>query len=161
MAKRRSAQLELALRPKFRWGGRREGAGRKPGPSPRDPRRKRPALAARFPCHVTLRVRRGLPSLRTVGCVREIERTLRGACERARFRVAHYTVMGDHLHLLVEAASFRDLACGMKAIGARVVRAANRIFRRRGPVAEPRTWLLRLGWRRWGLLDPSEVPGCA
>jgi hypothetical protein len=26
-------------------------------------------------------------------------------------------------------------------------------------VGRPRTWLLRLGWRRWGLLDPAEVPG--
>ena len=27
------------------------------------------------------------------------------------------------------------------------------------PVARARTWLLRVGWRRHGLLDPSEVPG--
>jgi hypothetical protein len=27
------------------------------------------------------------------------------------------------------------------------------------PVAPPRTWLLRLGWRRHGLIEPSEVPG--
>ena len=27
------------------------------------------------------------------------------------------------------------------------------------PVARATTWLLRLGWRRHGLLDPSEVPG--
>jgi hypothetical protein len=26
-------------------------------------------------------------------------------------------------------------------------------------VARPRTWLLRVGWRRHGLVDPSEVPG--
>jgi hypothetical protein len=26
-------------------------------------------------------------------------------------------------------------------------------------VSRPRTWLLRVGWRRWGLLDPAEVPG--
>ncbi|HEX5067393.1 MAG TPA: transposase [Myxococcota bacterium] len=29
----------------------------------------------------------------------------------------------------------------------------------RPPIAPPRTWLLRAGWRRHGLLDPSEVPG--
>jgi putative transposase len=28
-------------------------------------------------------------------------------------------------------------------------------------VARPRTWLLRVGWRRHGLLDPVEVPGAA
>jgi hypothetical protein len=27
------------------------------------------------------------------------------------------------------------------------------------PVAAARTWLLRIGWRRHGLLDPSYVPG--
>jgi hypothetical protein len=27
------------------------------------------------------------------------------------------------------------------------------------PVALPHTWLLSLGWRRHGLLDPSEIPG--
>lgn len=27
------------------------------------------------------------------------------------------------------------------------------------PIALPRTWLLRVGWRRHGLLDPAEVPG--
>jgi hypothetical protein len=26
-------------------------------------------------------------------------------------------------------------------------------------VARSRTWLLRIGWRRHGLVDPSEVPG--
>jgi hypothetical protein len=26
-------------------------------------------------------------------------------------------------------------------------------------VAEPRTWFLRLGWQRFGLPDPNEIPG--
>jgi hypothetical protein len=26
-------------------------------------------------------------------------------------------------------------------------------------VTTPRTWLLRVGWRRHGLIDPAEVPG--
>jgi putative transposase len=28
-------------------------------------------------------------------------------------------------------------------------------------VARPRTWMLRVGWRRHGLVDPAEVPGGA
>jgi len=28
-------------------------------------------------------------------------------------------------------------------------------------VAQPLTWLLRIGWRRCGLISPSEVPGVA
>ena len=27
------------------------------------------------------------------------------------------------------------------------------------PVARARTWLLTIGWRRYGLLDPADVPG--
>ncbi len=27
------------------------------------------------------------------------------------------------------------------------------------PVPPPRSWLLREGWRKHGLVDPSEVPG--
>ena len=135
---RRARQLELGLEPVFHWGGRRTGAGRKPGPSPRDPHRARPPLASRFPCHVTLKTRRGLPSLRDVRFVREFERSLRAACERGRFRVAHYAIQPDHVHVIVEASGRDDLAAGMKSIGSRLARAVNRVFRRRGPVLADR-----------------------
>jgi REP element-mobilizing transposase RayT len=131
---RRARQLDLDLHEEPRWGGRRAGAGRKPGPNPRDPHRARAPLAARFPCHVTLKVRTGLPSLRSGRLVRELERSFAEACERGRFRVAHYSIQTDHVHLIVEAASNRDLACGMKSIGSRLARAVNRVFARRGAV---------------------------
>jgi len=132
---RRVRQLELGFEPVFRWGGSRKGTGRKPGQSPRDPHRSRPILASRFPCHVTLKVRAGIPSLRSVRFVRGFERSVREACERARFRVAHYSIQADHVHLIVEATSRKDLFAGMKSI--------------------------RVGWRRRGLIDLSEVPGVA
>jgi REP element-mobilizing transposase RayT len=226
---KKARQLGLSLPPVFRWGGHREGARRKPGSGPRDPHRKRPALAARHPAFVTLKVRRGLPSLRLVALVRELERSFARACDRGEFRLVEYSIQTDHVHALVEAESREALARGMKAIGARLARAVNRIFRRRGPVlaarfhlrvlrsprevrnalayvllnarrhaakrgrarvaavridpassgawfdgwrcgtprpperASPvalaRTWLLRVGWRRHGLIDPGEVPG--
>jgi len=226
---RRNRQLDLGLSDPPRWGGRRAGAGRKRGPNPRDPHRARAPLASRFPCHVTLKVRRGLPSLRTARLVRELERSFAAACDRGRFRLVHYSVQNDHLHAIVEAASQSDLASGMKSIGARLARAVNRVFGRRGPVLAdryhlhvlrkprevrnalayvllnarrhlaklgrplpriaqidpassgrffsgwnrrfqpascldpppvslPHTWLLRVGWRRRGLIDPAEVP---
>ena len=143
-------QLALALRPPPRWGGRREGAGRKPGARPRDPHRRRSALAARFPCHVTIRVRRDLPSLRSRRFVNELRRRLRPACERRRFRLVHYSVQIDHVHLIVEAASSRDLACGMKPIAARIARGVNRVLARRGPVLADR-------YHRRVLRTPREV----
>jgi hypothetical protein len=57
---------------------------------------------------------------------------------RARFRIVHYSVQGNHLHLLVEATSAWDLACGLKSVVARFARAVNRVFRRTGPVLADR-----------------------
>ena len=135
---RRTRQLDLDLRERARWGGRHAGAGRKPGPNARHAHRPRLPLAARFPCHITLKVRRGLPSLRTVRLVRELERSFAAACDRGRFRLVQYSIQNDHFHAIVEATNERDLASGMKSIGSRLARAVNRIFRRRGAVLADR-----------------------
>jgi REP-associated tyrosine transposase len=148
--RRRSRQLSLDLRQALRWGGRRVGAGRKPGPNPRDAHRARPALDGRYPCHVTLKMRRNVPSLRSGTLVRELERSFTAACERGRFRLAHYSIQHDHVHMIVEATSKRALACGMKSLGARVARAVNRVFGRRGPVLADR-------YHRHTLRTPREV----
>jgi len=150
MPTRKPRQLALDLPTTPGWGGRREGAGRQPGPKRRDPHRRRDAIAARFPCHVTLRIRRGIPSLRKVGMLREWQRSLREGSARGRFRVVHFSLQRHHAHLLVEAASARDLACGMKSIGARLARAVHRAFGRSGPVLADR-YHLRI------LRTPREV----
>jgi hypothetical protein len=176
-----------------------------------------------------VKVRRGVPSLRSVRLVRELERSFAKARERGDFRLVHYALQGDHAHLIVEARDPEALGRGMKALGARLARAVNRVFRRRGPVladryhlrvlrtpkqvrsalayvllnarrharkasgvwrcdpassgrwfdgwrrrpqahpaqarlhsppvAGARSWMLRVGWRRHGLIDPLEVPG--
>ena len=226
--KSKSRQLALDLAVLSRWGGARPGAGRKPGPRRRDPHRLRAPLAARHPCHVTFKVHRDVPSLRTRTLVAELERSWREVPERGRFRLVHYSIQGDHVHMVVEATSAPDLACGLKSLVARFGRAVNRVFRRTGQVladrchvyvlrtprevrnaiayvllnarrhlakagralprfasidpassgrwfggwrialppvhdspavAAPRTWLLNVGWRRAGLIDPAEVPG--
>jgi hypothetical protein len=185
---------------------------------------------------VTLRLRSDAPSLRTVPIVREIERTFARGCERPGFRLVHYSLQGNHAHLIVEAQDQIAMGRGMMAIGARLARAVNRVARRTGPVlaeryhhrllptpkevrvalcyvllnarrhatrtcatrthavrldpassarwfdgwrgspratsdaahgdresrppvARARTWLLAVGWRRHGLLDPADVPG--
>ena len=195
--------------------------------------RERGPVPGHCPVHVTLRVRANLPSLREGRFVREWRRSLAEASERGNFRVTHYSLQGDHAHLIVEAKGKQALASGMKSIAARLARAVNRVCGRSGAVldgryhhrllrtprevrralayvllnarrhlakrrgasraaaayvdgassarwfdgwrrpfaarpiateaapevARPRTWLLRIGWRRHGLVDPSEVPG--
>ena len=134
----RSRQLQLELESPSRWGGARPGAGRKPGPVRRDPHGRRAPLASRHPCHVTLKVEKDVPPLRTAKLVAELERSWREACERGRFRLVHYSVQNDHVHMIVEATSARDLACGLKAIAARLAHGVNRVFHRAGRVLADR-----------------------
>jgi REP element-mobilizing transposase RayT len=133
-----TAQLELDLPAPRRWGGRRAGAGRKPGPRPRVPHLRRDAISAHTPCHVTLRMRRGLPSLRLPALVRELERSFRAARGRDAFRLVHYSIQRDHVHLVVEADEPSALSRGMMSLGARIARAVNRVFRRRGAILADR-----------------------
>ncbi|MGH7289526.1 MAG: transposase [Myxococcota bacterium] len=70
--------------------------------------------------------------------VSAFERSLRELRTRGRFRVAHYSIQPDHGHFIVEAASREDLAAGMKALGARLAKAVNHAFGRRGRVLADR-----------------------
>lgn len=79
-----------------------------------------------------------MPSLRSVKLVHEVERSFAAACERGEFRVVHYSLQSDHVHLINEARDRLALGRGMKSIGARLARAVNRVFRRRGPVLADR-----------------------
>lgn len=153
----------------------------------------------------------------------------------------HYSLQGNHAHLIVEAHDRDAIGRGMKAIGARLALAVNRVSEHTGrvladryhmhllrtprevhralryvllnarrhlsgksraavratkaildpassarwfdgwklasrkepgaleaaapdtppPVARARTWLLDVGWRRHGLLDPADVPAAS
>ena len=134
----RPRQLALSLPAPCGWGGARAGAGRKPGPNPGLPHVSRARFARSLPAHATLRLRSGLPSLRTIRIVREIERTFAAGCTRPGFRLVHYSLQGNHAHLIVEAQDRGALGRGMKAIGARLSRAVNRVAGRCGRVLADR-----------------------
>src|SRR5689334_17424857 len=135
---RRSHQLALQLPASRGWGGARPGAGRKPGPNPGLPHVSRDRFVRSLPAHVTLRLRSGLPSLRTVRIVHEIERTFAVGCARPGFRLVHYSLQGNHAHLIVEASDRDTLGRGMMAIGSRLARAVNRVAKRTGAVLADR-----------------------
>ena len=211
-------------------GGPRPGAGRPAGDGSEVPHLKRPDFKETEPAHVTLRIRRGIPTLRRKKFIREFRRSLRKVREREDFRVVAYSLQHDHVHIIVEATDNVAMASGMKAVASRLARAVNRVFQRTGKVLDgryhlqaltnprqvrnaiayvlcnirkhfwqrkgfappvqfdaassarwfdgwlrnapseslgpdlrevspARTWLLDRGWRKWGLIDPSEVPG--
>lgn len=125
-------QLELVEKS---WGGRRAGAGRKRGKGgERLPHLERPELAARHPVHVTLRVARGCWNLRTRRALGAMEPALHAGRDRFGFRLAHFSIQGNHLHLIAEAEGKQSLARGLKALEVRLARALNRMMRRKGRV---------------------------
>ena len=109
-------------------GGPRPGAGRKPSGRSCERKQRRERFRGGKPVHVTLRVRSGLPRLRSRRLVGELRRSFGEACERGDFRLVHYSVQFNHLHLLVEAEDQAALGRGIKSLGARVSRAIQRVF---------------------------------
>jgi len=128
-----TSQLTLELPEPARWGGRRPGAGRKRQPDSDVPHRSRPKFST-APSHVTLRVRSGVPSLRTSRVVREVEASFSRGRARPGFRLVHYSLQTNHVHLVVESRNRVALGRGMMAICGRLARAVNRALGRSGKV---------------------------
>lgn len=129
--RRTPRQLEMTFRS---WGGKRQGAGRPRLSGGRVPHRQRAALASRYPVHVTLKVVRAVRGLRAKDRYRVIRRAFVAGCVREGFRITDWSVMGDHLHLIVEAKNADHLARGMQGFKSGVARRLNRLLRRSGTV---------------------------
>jgi putative transposase len=140
-------QLELPTPPT--WGGRRDGAGRKPSGRRRVPHVRREVHDRRCPAHVTLRARDGMPSLRR-GDVFVAVRAAFAKASRDRFRLLHYSVQRDHVHLILEADESDALWRGVQGLTIRAAKAVNRVLGRHGTV-----WADRYHVR--ALATPREV----
>ncbi len=146
MKRRRPQQLELTA--PLGWGGCRAGAGRKPaafrnGP----PHRRRPEHNSRHPVHATLRTLPLLPSLRAELVFPRLSRAL-GASSGERFRVLHFSVQSDHLHVMIEADTKDDLGRGLQGLAVRCARTINVVEDRSGTVWRGRYHLHALRTRR-------------
>jgi len=71
-------------------------------------------------------------------CFTALARAFWGGANRFGFRLVHYSVQGNHVHLLVEAQHERSLSRGMNGLGVRVAKALNRVMRRHGRVLDDR-----------------------
>lgn len=130
MLARRPAQLSLQFRT---WGGARAGAGRPPkGKSAGVSHLRRPSLSHRHPVHVTLRLTSGVPSLRKQALFVRVRSALASGQERFGFRIVHFSVQSNHLHLIAEAADRRALSRGVQGLSVRVARAVNSRLERKG-----------------------------
>ena len=222
-----SRQILLPLESRSGWGGARSGAGR--NLDRHDAIRTVGERRSYGGIRVTSRSRwKDVPRSGVCGWWRSSSAA--GARRASRGDFVSFTIpsKNDHVHMIVEASSARDLASGLKSITARFGRGVNRVFRRAGrvltdrshvhvlrtprevrnaiayvllnarrhlakrgrvpvrvarfdpassarwfsgwrngappsrdppAVAAPRTWLLSIGWRRWGLIDTAEIPG--
>jgi putative transposase len=137
MRQRRRKPEQLELRPKT-WGGRRDGAGRPKQKSSGVSHRRRPSFAARFPLHVTWRIRPEVADLRTQKRFRHIQRAFRRGGDRFGLRLVEFSVQSNHVHLIVEAADKESLSRGLQGLAIRVARGVNRASRRRGRVLADR-----------------------
>jgi putative transposase len=113
---------------------RRKRPGRKPnGPRAGVSHLRRPAHCHRHPLHVTVRVREGLPSLRSESMFRRVLAQLRAA--KAQFiRILHFSIQSNHIHLLVEAKDRGRLTQGMKGFAVRVAKGLNDLLEAHGSV---------------------------
>jgi REP element-mobilizing transposase RayT len=84
--------------------------------------------------HAVLRTRDGLPGLRDQPIFREVRAAIEAGAARFGLRLVHFSVQGNHIHLIVEAADREALTRGMQGLAIRVARAINRASGRKGRV---------------------------
>jgi REP element-mobilizing transposase RayT len=133
------------------WGGRRQGAGRRSRSNRGNVRHQaRPKHRAGEPVHVTLRsefrpLRSAFVFPTVRGAIRDLNRRWRD-----RFRVVHFSVQSDHLHLIVEAADRKALLGGVRGLSVSLARRVNQLVFRRGRVMADR-------WHGRALSTPRAV----
>lgn len=150
MAQRREDE-QLAFVFPARWGGARDGAGRKRGTGRRNaPHGVRAVHRRAVPVHVTVRC--ALRSLQS----QFVFPTVRGVIARAnrrngaQFRIVEFSVQADHLHLIAEAEGRHALSRGMRGFSVSLARQVNRLLFRRGQVITDR-------WHEHPLTTPRAV----
>jgi REP element-mobilizing transposase RayT len=123
------------------WGGKRRGAGRPRSPSVARARIRhgpREVVRPYQPVHVTVRMAKHVWNLRSERSYAILHRAVEAIRRRPDARIAHFSVQGNHLHLIAEAAGTDALANAMRALSIRLARGLNRMMGRSGPVLEDR-----------------------
>jgi putative transposase len=112
-------------------------------------------------------------NLRAPRCAKAVERAMWSGGDRFGFRVVHFAILRDHIHLIVEALDRSALSKGMKGLGVRIARRLNRMMRRQGrvlvdryhehilktptEVKNARHYLLKNAWKHYGVGGPDEL----
>jgi putative transposase len=143
-----SGQLAFVFRPR---GGVRKGAGRKARADRKDflPHVPRERHTASVPVHITARAVKASPNLRSERIFNALRAVFAKASEK-RFGLLHFSVQGNHVHLIVEGDNNEALARGVQRLLSRIAMIVNAVSRRSG-----RLWRDR--HHRHPLHTPSEM----
>jgi REP element-mobilizing transposase RayT len=80
----------------------------------------------KLPVHVTMRMRHDVrANLRQGKLYHQARRVLRETRKHLRCRIVHFALIGNHLHLIVEAADGDALKAAMKGFAVRMARKVN------------------------------------
>jgi putative transposase len=127
-------QLSLDLR-RTKRGGARKGAGRKAAPHRKGfvEHVARPAHDDETPVHVTVRAVGSVPFLRSQIVFAAI-RALFARASIKGLRLLHFSVQGNHLHMIVEADEGLALSRGMQRLLSRLAMTINAVANSHGKV---------------------------
>jgi REP element-mobilizing transposase RayT len=85
-----------------------------------------------FAVHVTLKAAPTAPHLRRGICFRAVRSAFVAGKSKPGFRLVHFTVQGNHLHLICEAADKHGLSRGMQGLAILVAKRLNAKLGRHG-----------------------------
>ncbi len=114
------------------WGGKRKKAGRKNRTSTVN-HMKREKIEAKFPIHITIKLKKGVVSLRGPKMVAAFKSSLQKAKKRG-LKVIHFAVESNHAHLFAESGDNRDLRSGMASFGSSFGKSVRRLSGGKGSV---------------------------
>src|ERR1035437_9703574 len=108
------------------WGGKRRGAGR-PNRTSQVSHGKRPKVDFKKPLHITMKLKKNSPNLRTKTTLNDFSASLLEA-KKFGLNVLHFSIQTDHVHMIVEAKNNRDLSRGMKSLCGRLGKRLGGVF---------------------------------
>jgi REP element-mobilizing transposase RayT len=146
--KARGRQLTFSRIARSAHPGRR--LGRKPSEDSGVSHARRPSLSKCHPVHINIKWCAGLPSLREPGARRVLSDAFRATNAKGKLRVVHFSIQGNHLHMLCEAEDAQTLSRQMQGLKVRIARRLNAMWGRTGTVFADR-------YHRVDLKQPSQV----
>ena len=130
---------------------------------------KRPELAEKSAVHVTLKVRKHVPNLRSRRRFSVIKKAFVRFCTGQGFRLVRFSVLSNHMHFVLEADSKKALSLGMQKLSHSISRRLSalnvrenggKVSTKAGKYTESKGWLGKVFADRYHahvLKTPTEM----